>query len=33
MVRLVDKKVPVKVRVDLQADCSKDNQDGQNIVG
>ncbi len=33
MARLVDKKVPVKVRVNLQAECSKDNQDGQNIVG
>ncbi len=33
MARLVDKKIPVKVRVNLQAEYSKDNQDGQNIVG
>ncbi len=33
MVRLLDKKVPVKVRVNLQAEYSKDNQDGQNIIG
>lgn len=33
LARLVDKKVPVKVRVNLQAEYSKDNQDGQNIVG
>ncbi len=32
MVRLTDKKVPVKVRVDLQAEYSKENQDGQNII-
>jgi carboxypeptidase Q len=33
MVRLVDKKVPVKVRVNMEAEISKDNKDGQNIVG
>ena len=33
MVRLLDKKVPVKVRIDLQAETSKENRDGQNIVG
>lgn len=32
MVRLADKKVPVKVRVDLQAEYSKDNQDAYNIT-
>jgi hypothetical protein len=33
MARLVEKKVPVKVRVDLEAEYSKDDQDSYNIVG
>ena len=33
MVRLLDKKVPVKVRVNLEAEYSKDNQDAYNITG
>ncbi len=33
MVRLLDKKVPVNVRVSLQAEASKDNVDGQNLIG
>jgi hypothetical protein len=33
MVRLLDRKVPVKVRVNLQADISKENQDAFNIIG
>ena len=32
MARLLDKKVPVKVRVDLDAEYSKDDQDSYNIV-
>jgi hypothetical protein len=32
MVRLLDKNVPVKVRVRLEAEYSKDNQDGYNIT-
>jgi Zn-dependent M28 family amino/carboxypeptidase len=32
MVRLADKKVPVKVRVDLQAEYSKENEDAYNIT-
>ena len=31
--RLIDRKVPVKVRVELEAEISKDNQDAYNIVG
>jgi carboxypeptidase Q len=33
LVRLIDRKVPVKVRVELEAEISKDNQDAYNIVG
>jgi Zn-dependent M28 family amino/carboxypeptidase len=33
MVRLAEKKVPVKVRVNLEAEYSKDDQDSYNIVG
>jgi carboxypeptidase Q len=33
MVRLLDKNVPVKVRVRLEAEYSKDNQDAYNITG
>jgi Zn-dependent M28 family amino/carboxypeptidase len=32
LVRLLDRKVPVKVRVSLQAEISKENQDAYNIV-
>lgn len=33
LARLLNKKVPIKVRVNLEADASKNNQDGFNIVG
>ena len=33
MVRLIERKVPVKVQVELEAGISKDNQDAYNIVG
>jgi hypothetical protein len=33
LVRLLDRKVPVKMRVNLQAEISKENQDAFNIVG
>ena len=33
MARLVEKKVPVRVRVNLEAEISKDDQDAYNIVG
>ena len=33
LVRLLERHVPVKVRVELQADISKENQDAYNIVG
>jgi carboxypeptidase Q len=33
IVRLVDKKVPVKIRVELEAGISQENQDAYNIVG
>jgi hypothetical protein len=33
LVRLIDRKVPVKVQVELEAEISKDNQDAYNIVG
>lgn len=33
LVRLIDRKVPVKVQVELDAEISKDNQDAYNIVG
>jgi carboxypeptidase Q len=33
MVRLIERKVPVKVRVELEAEISKDNQDAYNIIG
>jgi len=33
LVRLIDRKVPVKVGVELEAEISKDNQDAYNIVG
>ena len=33
LVRLLDRKVPVKVRANLQAEISKENQDAFNIVG
>jgi carboxypeptidase Q len=33
MARLVEKKVPVRVRVNLEAEISKDDQNGYNIVG
>ena len=33
IVRLIDRKVPVKVRVELEVEISKDNQDAYNIVG
>ena len=33
MVRLIDRKVPVKVQVELEAGISKDNQDAYNVVG
>jgi Zn-dependent M28 family amino/carboxypeptidase len=33
MVRLIDRKVPVKAQVELEAEISKDNQDAYNIVG
>jgi hypothetical protein len=33
LVRLVDRKVPVKVRVNLQAVISKENQDAYNVIG
>lgn len=33
IVRLFGRKVPVKVRVELEAEISKDNQDAYNIVG
>jgi carboxypeptidase Q len=33
MARLLDKKVPVTVRVDMEAEYSKDDQDSYNVVG
>jgi len=33
ILRLIDRKVPVKVRVELEAEVSKENQDAYNIVG
>lgn len=33
IVRLLDKKVPVKLRLNLQADVSNRNEDGYNVVG
>ena len=33
IVRLINRQVPVKVRVELDAEISKDNQDAYNIVG
>jgi carboxypeptidase Q len=33
MLRQLDKKIPVRVRVNLQADSSKGNEDGFNITG
>jgi carboxypeptidase Q len=33
ILRLLDDKVPVKLRVDLEADISKENQDAYNIIG
>jgi carboxypeptidase Q len=33
MVRLIDRKVPVRVRVEVEAEISEDNQDAYNIIG
>jgi hypothetical protein len=33
MLRLIDKKIPVKVRASLQADISRNDEDGYNVVG
>ncbi len=33
VLRLLDKKIPVKLRLNLQAECSDRNQDGYNVAG